>query len=201
MKRSSTQLRKTRETEIEVKLNIDGKGKSDINTGLGFLNHMLELFAFFAIFDLEIKAKGDLEVDIHHTNEDIGITLGKALKEALGNARGIKRFGEATVSMEECLVRVNIDICGRSRFDYAEKQLLPLSSPDLKYSYEEGEHFLESFIKQCGINLNLGIIKGSQDTHHVLEAIFKGLGLALKMACSIEPRRQGITSTKGIIDL
>ena len=201
MERKSSQSRKTRETEIEVKLNIDGEGKNSISTGIKFLDHMLELFSFFSLFDLEIKAKGDLDIDIHHTNEDVGITLGKALKEALGKAEGIERFGYAFGSMEECLVRVVVDICGRPKFNYAEKEFLPEKSPDLRYSLEEAEHFLESFIKQCGINLNIGIIKGSQDTHHLLEAIFKALGLSLKQATSIDPRRQGIPSTKGIIDL
>lgn len=199
MQRISGKKRKTNETEIEVNLNIDGTGKSSINTGIKFLDHMLELFTFFSLFDLNIKAKGDMEIDIHHTNEDIGITLGKALKESLGNAKGIERFGYAFASMDECLVRVVVDICGRSGFGYAEKETMPASSSG--YSLEEGEHFLESFSKQCGINLNIGIIKGSQDTHHILESIFKAMGLALKMACSLEPRRKGVSSTKGIIDL
>jgi len=201
MKRSSTQLRKTRETEIEVKLNIDGQGKSDINTGLGFLDHMLELFAFFAIFDLEIKAKGDLSVDIHHTNEDIGITLGKALKEALGEAKGIRRFGYSYVPMEESLVRTSVDICGRPRYERTKEAILLPKKEEGKYSLDDGDHFLESFIKQSGINLDIGIIKGSQDVHHLLEAIFKSLGLSLNVACSIDPRRRAVSSTKGIIDL
>ena len=198
MARTSKQIRKTKETEIEVGLNIDGSGLAKIDTGIKFLDHMLELCFFFALFDVDIKARGDIEVDIHHTNEDIGITIGKALKECLKEAKGITRFGSALVPMEECLVRVVVDICGRPRLEYAEKNIPPKSGD---YSFKEGEHFLESFVQQCGINLNIGIIRPSNDTHHVLEAIFKGLGLALKEACSIEPRRKDITSTKGVIDL
>jgi imidazoleglycerol-phosphate dehydratase len=202
MKRTASQSRKTSETEINVKLNIDGKANTDINTGIKFLDHMLELFAFFAIFDLKIEAKGDLDIDIHHTNEDIGITLGKALKEALGQAKGIKRFGYSFVPMEECLVRTVVDICGRPRYQRTKEGImLPTNEKTIKYSLDNADHLLDSFTQQCGINLSIDIIKGSEDVHHLLEAIFKSLGLSLKQAVSVELRRRGTSSTKGIIDL
>ncbi|MCK4518964.1 MAG: imidazoleglycerol-phosphate dehydratase HisB [Candidatus Omnitrophica bacterium] len=201
MDRKSLQKRKTNETEVEVNLNIDGTGKSSIKTGIDFLDHMLDLLAFFSLFDLEVKAKGDLGIDIHHTNEDIGITIGKALKECLGEGRGINRFGYAFAPMDECLVRVVIDICGRAGYERSDKGVTLIQKEEGKYSLDDGDHFLESLSKQCGINMDITIIKGSADVHHVLEAAFKASGLALKMACAIDPRREGISSTKGIIDL
>ncbi len=205
MQRKSIQKRKTNETEVEVKLNIDGGGKTDIKTGIDFLDHMLNLFAFFAMFDLEIKAVGDVNIDIHHSNEDIGITLGKALKECLQSGEGINRFGYAYAPMDDVLIRAVVDISGRARFEYSEKELIPSSGVKTntkdEYTLNEAKHFLESISQQCGVNLNIGIIKGSSDAHHVMEAIFKAFGLALKQACSIDPRRKGVSSTKGIIDL
>ncbi len=205
MQRKSIQKRKTKETEVEVKLNIDGEGKTNIKTGIDFLDHMLDLFAFFAMFDLEIKATGDVNIDIHHSNEDIGITLGKAIKECLQNAEGINRFGYAYAPMDDVLVRAVVDISGRARFEYTERDNIPSSGVKTntkdEYTLNEAEHFLESICQQCSLNLNLGIVKGGNDPHHVMEAIFKAFGLALKQACSIDPRRKGISSTKGIIDL
>jgi imidazoleglycerol-phosphate dehydratase len=201
MKRRSTQLRKTGETEVTVKLNIDGEGRGKIDTGIKFLDHMLEMFAFFGLFDLEVKARGDLDVDIHHTNEDIGITLGKAFKEALREAKGIRRFGSSYVPMEESLVRTVVDVCGRPRYQRTEEGVDLPGKEEEKYSLTSGDHFLESFVKQCGVNLDIAIIKGSRDVHHLLEAIFKSLGLTLKEAFSVESRRKGISSTKGVIDL
>jgi imidazoleglycerol-phosphate dehydratase len=205
MERKSLQKRKTNETEVEVKLNIDGEGKTNIKTGIDFLDHMLQLFGFFAMFDLDIKAAGDVNIDIHHSNEDVGITLGKAIKESLQDAQGINRFGYAYAPMDDVLVRAVVDISGRSRFEYTEQNDLPSAGVKTntkdEYTLHEAEHFLESICQQCSINLNIGIIKGSSDAHHVMEAMFKAFGLALKQACSIDPRRKGITSTKGVIDL
>jgi imidazoleglycerol-phosphate dehydratase len=205
MERKSIQKRKTNETEVEVILNLDGEGKTKIDTGIDFLNHMLDLFSFFAMFDLEIKATGDVNIDIHHSNEDIGITLGKAIKDCLKDGEGINRFGYAYAPMDDVLVRAVVDISGRARFEYTEKNDVPQTGVKTntkdEYTLTEAEHFLESISQQCGLNINIGIVKGSGDAHHVMEAIFKAFGLALKQACSIDPRRKGITSTKGVIDL
>jgi imidazoleglycerol-phosphate dehydratase len=205
MERKSIQKRKTNETEVEVILNLDGEGKTKIDTGIDFLNHMLDLFSFFAMFDLEIKATGDVNIDIHHSNEDIGITLGKTIKDCLKDGEGINRFGYAYAPMDDVLVRAVVDISGRPCFEYSETNTLPGSGIKTntkdEYTLTEAEHFLESISQQCGLNINIGIVKGSADAHHVMEAIFKAFGLALKQACSIDPRRKGITSTKGVIDL
>ncbi|OGX15598.1 MAG: hypothetical protein A2166_02360 [Omnitrophica WOR_2 bacterium RBG_13_41_10] len=196
-KRIVTIKRKTKETDIIIKLNIDGAGKSKINTGIGILDHMLELFAFHGLFDLEIKAKGDLKVDIHHTNEDIGIVLGDAFKEALGDKKGIARSASVSWPMEDVLATVAVDISGRGFFQ-------PLSNPCTKgeeeYSFSYANHFLEAFAKKSGMNLSIKLLSTNPDLHTNLEPIFKALGKALDQATQIDPRRKGIPSTKGIID-
>lgn len=198
-KRIATVKRKTRETDIAVKLNIDGSGKSKINTGIGILDHMLELFAFHGLFDLDIIAKGDLKVDIHHINEDIGIVLGEAFKKALGEKKGIRRFGSASVPMEEVVANVTIDISGRGFYKLnAEKKLFAISEE--QYYFKDAEHFFESFAKHLGINLNITLNHPISDLHTTLEPIFKALGIALDESTQIDPRRIGIPSTKGIID-
>ena len=197
-KRTATVKRKTKETDVTVKLNLDGKGKAKINTGIGILNHMLELFAFHGLFDLDIVAKGDLEkVDIHHTNEDIGIVLGEAFKKALGDKKSIRRFGSASVPMEDVVANVTADISGRGFFQ-------PLSNPcargEEEYSFTYANHFFEAFAKKLGMNLNIHLSSTNPDLHTNLEPIFKALGLALDQATQIDPRRKGIPSTKGVID-
>jgi imidazoleglycerol-phosphate dehydratase len=193
--------RKTTETEITIKLNIDGDGKSKINTGIGFLDHMLELFAFWGHFDLEITAKGDLKVDIHHTNEDVGIFLGKAFKEALGDKKGINRIGSASVPMEDVTASVTIDISGRGSHKLIYGQLSwPVLTSDKEYEFKYAEHFFEAFAQQLGANLNIKIENTSVDIHATLEPAFKALGIALDQATQIDPRRKGIPSTKGVID-
>jgi imidazoleglycerol-phosphate dehydratase len=190
--------RKTKETDINVKLNIDGKGKAKIKTGIGFLDHMLELFAKHGLFDLEIKAKGDLKVDIHHTNEDIGISLGEAFKEALGNKEQIRRFGFASVPMDEALVKVSVDISGRPylptihtpagyKAEYEKKEI---------YTLDYARQFLKAFVDNLGFNLNIELSAG-RDPHHILEALFKALGRALDEATQIDRRIKGVPSTKG----
>ncbi|MFH1458281.1 MAG: imidazoleglycerol-phosphate dehydratase HisB [Candidatus Omnitrophota bacterium] len=199
-KRTATIKRKTKETDIRVKLDIDGTGKSKIKTRIGFLDHMLELFAFHGLFDLEIAAKGDLKVDIHHTNEDVGIVLGQAFKDALADMKGIKRFGSASVPMENVTASVAVDISGRGYLAW------PLEgggcAPDKKegYELEYAKHFFDSFSKRLGMNLNIAISGSSPDIHTTLEPIFKALGKALDEATQIDPRRKGIPSTKGVID-
>ncbi len=189
--------RKTKETDISVKLNIDGKGASKIDTGIGMLDHMLELFSFHGLFDLEIKASGDLKVDIHHTNEDIGIVLGDAFKKALEDKKGIKRFGASSVPMEDVVAFVTVDISGRGFFkDVPEKAMQNQEG----YSLSSANHFFEAFAKRLGMNLSIKIESANPDLHTNLEPVFKALGVALDQATQIDPRRKGIPSTKGIID-
>lgn len=192
--------RKTKETDIAIKLNIDGTGKSKINTGIGILDHMLELFSFHGLFDLDISAKGDLKVDIHHTNEDVGIVLGQAFKKALGAKKGIRRFGSSSVPMENVVANVAVDISGRAHLSW------PLDgvgvTPDKKegYEFEYAKHFFDAFSKNLGANVNIMVSSTNPDLHTTLEPIFKALGVALDQATQIDPRRKGVPSTKGVID-
>ena len=197
--RSADIKRKTTETDIKGKLVIDGKGKTDIKTGIGFLDHMLTLFAFHGLFDLAIKAKGDLNVDTHHTNEDVAICLGKAFKEALGDCAGIKRYGSKEVPMDQAAAKAMVDIGGRYAFVWrAPKYSQTLASSE-HYTLEEGKDFLDTFAKSANINLHIEVYSG-EDVHHVLEAVFKAFGIALDEATQIDARRKGVPSTKGTID-
>jgi len=193
--------RKTRETEIKISLNIDGKGEFNVKTSVPFLNHLLELFSFFGLFDLELTAKGD---NLHHINEDLGIALGEAFRKALGDKRGIERFGFSYVPMGKVLARCVVDISGRG-----EVYFTPLSSgrlnfeiedPKIKYSFLDFQSFLEAFSKHSHITINVGLFQ-EEDIHHQLEAIFKSLALSLKQAVKINPLlKKRIPSTKGLID-
>lgn len=198
--RKSEVKRKTKETEIIVKLDIDGTGDNRIKTSIGFLDHMLDLFSFHGLFDLEITAKGDLDIDRHHTNEDIGIVLGEAFKKALGGKEGIKRFGSSTVPMEEVVANVTVDLSGRSSFRFFGGGIAPVFNEEKDYSFKDAGHFLESFANHLGMNLNIRLEPFNPDLHTTLEPVFKALGIALDMATQIDPRRKGIPSTKGIID-
>jgi imidazoleglycerol-phosphate dehydratase len=189
--------RKTKEVDIVVEINLDGKGLYQINTGIDFLNHMLSLFSKHAVFDLKIKAKGDLEVDIHHTNEDIGIALGEALNKSLQDKKKIVRFGTAFVCMDEALVRCVLDISGRSYLKIRPHRLNIIQ--DKTYTFSHFKQFLKAFVDHSGITLHLDILEG-EDYHHILEASFKSLGLSLKEATRLERRKKGIPSTKGKID-
>jgi imidazoleglycerol-phosphate dehydratase len=197
-KRTAVIKRKTRETDIQGRLDIDGTGKYNIKTGIGFLDHMLELFSRHGLFDLELKAKGDLRVDIHHTNEDVGICLGEALKKALGDKKGIKRFGWATVPMDEAMVEVTLDISGRPYL----KDIVSYPSPALTselvehYSFNDAKEFLRAFANNSGVNLIFNI-KTGEDLHHILEALFKAFARALDEATQLDPRVKGVPSTKG----
>ena len=197
-KRTAVEKRKTRETDITVKLTIGGSGKSKIDTGIGFLDHMLELFAFWGFFDLEIKTgKCDLKVDIHHTNEDIGIVLGKAFKKALGDKKGIRRIASAYAPMEEVIAAAVVDINGRGYFDMKTDR-----EPAKKegYELEYAKHFFDGFAKNVGMNLNVKVFNANSDLHATLEPAFKAFGIAMDRATQIDPRRKGIPSTKGVID-
>jgi imidazoleglycerol-phosphate dehydratase len=198
-KRSAVIKRDTKETKIEVKLDLEGTGQYKISTGIPFLDHMLSLFASHGLFDLEIKAKGDLEVDIHHTNEDVGICLGQAFDRALGDKKGIKRFAGAGVPMDEALARITLDIGGRpSLYVTVDKKVELGGKNKKKYSFEDAKHFLRSFCQEAGINAHVDILAG-EDLHHILEAVFKSLARAMDTATKIDPRIKGVPSTKGTI--
>jgi imidazoleglycerol-phosphate dehydratase len=190
--------RKTKETNIALTFNIDGEGKCRISTGIPFLDHMLTLFSKHGLFDLILKAEGDLDVDIHHTNEDIGLCLGDALKAALGEKVGIHRFGFAFVPMDEALTRVVLDISGRASFYFDSKSNLPAPLEKDKYDWQNLKHFFNSFTQQAGLNLQISVLRG-EDFHHILESMFKALGKALDEATNIDKRIKGVPSTKGTL--
>jgi len=195
-KRYANVLRNTQETHISVKFKLDGQGSASISTGIPFLDHMLTAFTKHGCFDLDLKAKGDLHVDIHHTNEDVGITLGQAVAKALGDKRGIRRFGFFFVPLGDALTRVVLDISGRPQF------ILRKPEAELRctthYDLPEAAHLLESFVQHSGIDLHIEVLSGT-DSHHVVETMFKGVGRALDMATQIDRRVGGIPSTKGLL--
>ena len=194
--RTAEVQRKTKETDIHIRLNLNGKGVSSIDTGIGFLDHMLELFAKHGLFDLALVARGDLKVDIHHTNEDIGISLGEAFKKALGKKAGIKRFGTRFIPMDEALakVRVVLDISGRPSL-YLDSSL-KIDTSTGQYALRDAREFLKGFVNSAGVNMHVDILKGDEP-HHILEAIFKAFGKAMDEATQIDLRVKGIPSTKG----
>ena len=204
MQRQAPIQRKSNETQIEGSLNIDGTGKAKIKTPIGLLSHMLELFAFHGCFDLQLEVKGDTHIDIHHTNEDIGIALGKAFKKALGEEKvGIKRFGSAFAPMEGTVGHCVIDLSGRGYFKFnpcGESRTFMLVAEE-GYKFSHFEHFMESFAHNLGATLSFTLQNPSEDLHTNLETMFKSLGLALDQATTIDSRRAGkVPSTKGIID-
>lgn len=187
--------RTTKETDISLELNIDGTGSSDINTGIGFLDHMLTLFSRHGFFDLKLKATGDTEVDYHHTVEDVGICLGDAVAKACGDKAGIRRFGYSTIPMGESLATVAIDLCDRPFLVFN----VPLQMPKVgSFDVELVREFFHGFTNHCGVTLHINLAYGS-NTHHIIEAIFKALGRALDQATSKDERIQGVLSTKGTL--
>ena len=191
--RTAEVRRQTKETNVRVKLNLDGAGKSKISTGLPFLDHMLELFAKHGLFDLEVSCKGDLEVDDHHSVEDVAICLGRAISEAVGDKQGIARFGDALVPMDEALCRSVIDLSGRFYLIYevnTKRQRIG------NFSVELAEHFWRSFAESAKCNLHLDCLRG-RNTHHMLEGTFKATARALRQAVALDPRVTGVLSTKG----
>ncbi|MEI6073252.1 MAG: imidazoleglycerol-phosphate dehydratase HisB [Verrucomicrobiae bacterium] len=194
MMREATVERKTSETAILLRLAVDGSGKSRLSTGIPFFDHMLTLFARHGLFDLELDAKGDLEVDCHHTVEDTGITLGQALTKALGNKAGIRRYGHAYVPMDEALVRVVVDLSGRPFLAYsAPADVEPIGG---NFSFQLVEEFLRALSVHGGMNLHVDILEG-RDAHHMAEGVFKALARALDQATRMDPRVEGVPSTKG----
>jgi len=186
--------RKTKETDIKLTINLDGKGQYSIDTPIPFLEHMLSLMCKHGIFDMKLKAKGDIDIDFHHTVEDIGIVLGKAVRQALGDMKGISRYGHATVPMDEALASVSLDISGRPYLVY--KVAFPKKSKIKNFDPDLIEDFLQAFVSNSGITLHVESPYG-RNTHHILEAVFKALGRALRNAVSIDPRIKGIPTTKG----
>jgi imidazoleglycerol-phosphate dehydratase len=185
--------RKTKETDVRVKLNLDGSGKSQISIGLPFLEHMLELFAKHGLFDLNISCNGDLEIDDHHSVEDIAITLGQALSQALADKAGINRYGEAVVPMDEALCRSVIDLSGRFYLVYE----VPTKRQKIgNFSVELAEHFWRSFAETAKFNLHIDCLRG-RNTHHILEGTFKASARALRQAVERNSRVTGVPSTKG----
>jgi len=185
--------RKTKETDVRVKLNLDGSGKSQISIGLPFLEHMLELFAKHGLFDLQVKCDGDLEIDDHHSVEDIAITLGQALVQALADKAGINRYGEAVVPMDEALCRSVIDLSGRFYLVYE----VPTKRQKIgNFSVELAEHFWRSFAETAKFNLHIDCLRG-RNTHHILEGTFKASARALRQAVERNSRVSGVPSTKG----
>ena len=195
MTRSAEVTRKTGETRIFVRLNLDGSGKGDIATGVPFMDHMLTLFARHGFFDLEVRAQGDIEVDYHHTLEDLGITLGMAFDQALGDRAGIRRYGNFLLPMDETLVLIALDISGRPGLFYDVTPPAPqVKDIDARLFHE----FLQGFCSKLGLNLHVKMF-AAEEAHHLFEAIFKGLAKALDQATAIDPRVDGIPSTKGVL--
>lgn len=193
MARSTTVERKTKETDISVILNLDGTGKSEIDTGIGFLDHMLEGFAKHGFFDLKVKVKGDLNVDGHHTVEDTGIVIGQAIKEAIGDKKGIKRYGSFMLPMDDALVLCAIDLCGRPYFDYrCEYSTERIGELDTELIRE----FFYAISYSAGMNLHIQMLAGVNN-HHIAEATFKAFAKALDEATTKDSRITDVLSTKG----
>ena len=199
-------VRKTRETRIELSLTVDGKGRSKVKTGIGFLDHMLEIFAKHGLFDLELSAKGDLHVDIHHTNEDIGICLGEAFKKALGDKSGVRRVGECTFPLDEAATRAVVDLSGRPYLGMhdakglsANKRVHPAAkSEKYFYSFDDAIDLFRAFTLHAGLTLHVWIESGD-DAHHIIETLFKSIARALDSATQIDSRVKGVPSTKGTL--
>ena len=216
--------RKTTETQIELSVNLDGTGKSEVSVGVGFLDHMLELLAKHGLFDLVVQGSGDVRVDAHHTVEDVGICLGEAIKKALGDKKGITRFGQALVPMDEALAQVVVDVSGRGhcecRMDVVhglsylrgavrttieavtKKDVTLEHAVDELMEHSDERELLEEFARalavNAGITLHINVPYG-KNAHHVVEAVFKALGRALRQAVESDPRQKGLPSTKGVL--
>ena len=193
--RAAEVRRTTKETDVHVSLGLDGAGRAAVSTGVAFLDHMLELFARHGLFDLEVECRGDLEIDDHHSVEDVAITLGQALAEALGDKAGINRYGAATVPMDEALCRAVVDLSGRFYLVYeVETRRQQIGN----FSVELAEHFWRSFAEAARCNLHLDCLRG-RNTHHILDGTFKAAARALCEAVARDPRVVGVPSTKGVL--
>ncbi len=192
--------RTTKETKITARLALEGNGKTSVKTGIAFLDHMLTLLGTHGVFDLTLRATGDLDVDVHHTNEDVGLVLGQAFDQALGDRKGINRFGASYVPMEEALARVVLDFSGRPRLVVrhakGSKAAKHPTGSHSAYQWGDAEHFLESFARTSKTTIHIDIFAGG-DFHHTVEAVFKALGRALAQAVQRNPRVKGVPSSKG----
>jgi imidazoleglycerol-phosphate dehydratase len=195
MDRKGKVERKTKETDIKVELELDGSGKAEVETGIPFLNHMLDSFSRHGLFDLKLKAKGDIEIDYHHTVEDVGLALGQAFKESLGDKHGIRRFGEASCPLDETLAKVVVDLSGRPYLSYNVK-IRPGRVGD--FDTDLPHEFFAAFANQLGMNLHIDVVRG-QNPHHIIEACFKAFARAMDMATQLDTRIQGVLSTKGTL--
>ncbi len=193
MGRSAEVSRKTKETDIAITLELDGSGRAEIDTGMPFFSHMLDSFTRHGLFNIKVKARGDIEVDYHHTVEDVGLTLGQAFKDALGDKHGIRRFGEASCPLDETLARVVVDLSGRPYLSYNVK-IRPgrVGNFDTDLPHE----FYAAFANQLGMNLHIDVLRG-ENPHHIIEACFKAFARAMDLATQLDPRVQGVPSTKG----
>jgi imidazoleglycerol-phosphate dehydratase len=193
MARTASIEQATRETRVRVKLNLDGSGQRQVRTGIGYFDHMLEQLAFHGLLDLELSCEGDLHVDNHHTVEDVGLALGKAIDQALGERTGIRRYGHAYIPMDETLARVVLDFSGRPEFhfrgEFSHDRIGELETQMVR-------HFFKSVAQAARMTLHMELLYGEND-HHKAEALFKGLARALSDSIAVEPRRAGVSSTKG----
>ncbi len=194
--RSAAITRRTAETDISLRIDLDGSGRSAVRTGIGFFDHMLSLFAKHGLMDLDVDATGDLHVDFHHTVEDTGIVLGQAVRQALGDKRGLVRYGCAHLPMDETLARVVVDLSGRAYIEYrAPRQADAIGGT---FSFQLVEEFVRAFAHNLAANVHVEILYG-RDSHHMAEAIFKGLARALDEATRLDPRVTGVPSTKEVL--
>ncbi|MDD5285587.1 MAG: imidazoleglycerol-phosphate dehydratase HisB [Desulfuromonadaceae bacterium] len=195
MSRRAAIERVTKETRIKLSLALDGSGESKICTSVPFLDHMLNLFARHGFFNLEVEACGDIDIDFHHTVEDIGIVLGEAFKKSLGDKKGIRRYGQASVPMDETLATVSVDISGRPYLVYH------VNLPKVKigeFDVELAREFFQAFVNHSGLNLHINVMYG-ENVHHIIEACFKAFARAMDMATQMDPRVEGVMSTKGML--
>jgi imidazoleglycerol-phosphate dehydratase len=195
MTRAAAIERVTKETRIKLSLNVAGRGDAKICTSVPFLDHMLNLFARHGLFDLDVEASGDIDIDFHHTVEDIGIVLGEAFRQALGDKKGIRRYGQATVPMDETLASVAIDISGRPYLVY--HVVLPKVKIG-EFDVELAREFFQAFVNHCGLNLHINVMYG-ENVHHIIEACFKAVARAMDAATQLDPRVEGVMSTKGVL--
>jgi len=195
MARAAALERVTNETRIRLELNVDGSGNGVICTSVPFLDHMLNLFARHGLFDLKVEASGDIDIDFHHTVEDIGIVLGDAFKQALGDKKGIRRYGQASVPMDETLASVSIDISGRPYLVY-NVRLPKVKIGD--FDVELAREFFQAFVNNAGLNLHINVMYG-ENVHHIIEACFKAVARAMDVATQLDPRVEGVMSTKGVL--
>ncbi len=196
MSRSAAISRATNETIIRLRLDLDGSGRATVATGIGFFDHMLEAFARHGLFDLDVECKGDLHVDGHHTVEDVGIALGQAIAQALGNRAGIRRYADATVPLDDALVRAVVDVSGRPYLSYHVD--IPKWQMLGDYDVFLTPEFVRGLVLNAGLTVHVDLLRG-ENPHHIVEALFKALARALEAAVRVDPRVTGIPSTKGLL--